>query len=147
MKLRIGRPGRAPSDDAGQQSDDSDGTTVVIVSGACCFPPLRAFDLEAGRVVDAAITEVGLPARVVSMSTSQAYYGGLPRALAEEGKRVRDTVGITAFPAVLVNLELVSYGVPTLEAVVAALRKAAGSSADIEAAAVATSGPQTGGTR
>ncbi len=76
------------------------GTTVVIVSGACCFPPLRALDVEARRVVDAAIARSGVPARIVEMSSSQAYYGGLPRALAEEGRRMRDEVGISMFPAV-----------------------------------------------
>ena len=116
MKLQFGR---APEEPA-----HGDETTVVIVSGACCFPPLRTFDNEARRIVDAAIAEAGVPARVVAMSMAQAYYGGLPKAIADEGKRKKDEVGMAMFPTVLVDLAVVSYGVPTVEAVVAALAKA-----------------------
>jgi hypothetical protein len=108
-----------------QQAERSSEVTVVLVSGACCFPPLKAFDDQARRIVDAAIATTGVPTRVVSMSSSQAYYGGLPKAIAEAGKNKKDELGISMFPVVLVNLEPVSYGVPTLEAVVAALNKAA----------------------
>jgi len=99
--------------------------TVVIVSGACCFPPLRTLDEQARRIVEAAIATTGVPARIVPMSSSQAYYGGLPKAIAEEGRRKKEEIGIAIFPVVLVNSELVSYGVPSPDAVVDALRRAA----------------------
>ena len=117
-----------------QQTEHSPEVTVVLVSGACCFPPLKAFDDQARRIVDAAIATTGVPTRVVSMSSSQAYYGGLPKAIAEEGKRKKDELGISMFPVVLVNLEPVAYGVPTPEAVVAALNKAASTTGAVSAA-------------
>lgn len=119
MKLRIGRAPDSPV--------DTGEPTIVIVSGACCFPPLRALDDQARRIVEAAIVTAGVPARVVRLSSSQAYYGGIPRNLAEEGRRKKEEIGIAIFPVVLVNDELVSYGVPSADAIVAALTRAASS--------------------
>lgn len=124
MKLPIGRapePREMPGDDAAGAV--SRPPTIVLVSGACCFPPLRALDAEARRVITSAIDSSGVSARVVEMSSSQAYYGGLPRELAEAGRKRRDEVGIAMFPTVLVDLEVVSYGVPTVDVMVGALER------------------------
>jgi hypothetical protein len=75
------------SERAPERPEPNNEKTVVIVSGACCFPPLETFDGEARRIVDAAIAQAGVPARVVEMSMVQAFYGGLPKAVTDESLR------------------------------------------------------------
>lgn len=100
-------------------------TTVVIVTGSCCIPGMRPFDAEARRVVEQAIAEEGVPASVRELPASSAMFGGAPKTLMAELIRMANEGGRIGLPAVLLNGEVLSYGVPAIEQVRAALRRAA----------------------
>lgn len=100
------------------------GINVVIISAACCIPGMKPFDDQAQRVIEQAITETGVEARVSVIPATTAYFGGAPKEVmarlmsdAESGR-----IGV---PAVLIGGKAVSYGVPRLEDMKAALRGAA----------------------
>lgn len=93
---------------------------VIIISVACCFPGMGAFDEQARRVIDQAISETGLKATVtlIPVTTAMvAFNKVVPELLAMHSQ------GKLGVPAVLINGEVVSYGVPQIEDMKAALRK------------------------
>jgi hypothetical protein len=96
------------------------GTAVVIISASCCVPGMQVFDDQARRVVQAALAETGIDARVEIMPATTAIFGGVPSKITAEIMS-RANAGQMPMPAVLVNGTPVSYGVPSLEAMKAAL--------------------------
>lgn len=93
---------------------------VIIISAACCVPGMGAFDEQARRVIDQAISETGVEAKVtlVPATTAMVAFNKVIRELmAMHGQ------GKLGAPAVLVNGEVVSYGVPQVEDMKAALRR------------------------
>ncbi len=93
---------------------------VIIISAACCAPGMSAFDEQARRVIDQAISETGIEAKVtlVPATTAMVAFSNVIRelmALYGQGK--------LGAPAVLIDGEVVSYGVPEVEDMKAALRK------------------------
>lgn len=93
---------------------------VVIISAGCCVPGMDAFDEQARRVIDQAISETGIVAKVtlVPATTAMVAFHKIMRELmAMYGQ------GKLGVPAVLINREVVSYGVPQIEAMKAALKK------------------------
>lgn len=102
-----------------KESDDKK-INVIIISAACCVPGMEAFDKEARLVIDKAISETGVEAKVTlvpaptAMVTFRKVINEL-MAIYSEGK-----VGV---PAVLINNEIVSYGVPSLESMKKALKE------------------------
>ncbi len=98
--------------------------TVVILSAACCVPGMEAFDEAARRVVDKAIAETGVAADTKLMPATTAYFGGVPRQVMARLISLAQT-GQMPVPAILINGEAVSYGVPDLELMKSALLKAA----------------------
>ncbi len=108
-----------------EDSQAAKGTTVgvVIISGSCCIPGMKPFDEQARRVVEQAISETGVEAQLVVMPATRAYFGGAPREVIN--KLVSDAnQGKLGVPAVLVNGEAVSYGVPELGSIKTALLEA-----------------------
>lgn len=105
---------------------DVGGIGVVIITGSCCIPGMRPFDEEAHRVVRQAIAESGVTAQVKELPASSAMFGAAPKTVVAELVRMLNQGGRIGLPAVLVNGTVVSYGVPAVEAVTAALMEAAG---------------------
>ncbi len=88
--------------------------SIVIISAACCIPGAAAFDEQAKRIVDAALAETGMKARVSIMPATTAYFGGAPREVI--AKLMSDMQsGSLMVPAILINGKAVSYGVPQLD--------------------------------
>jgi hypothetical protein len=95
---------------------------VLVLSSACCYPGLAAFDEQAKKVIEQAIEETGVEAEIkIIPGTSALYSGAVPkRVMKDLMKRLsRNETG----PAVLINGEVVSYGVPRLEDMKTTLKK------------------------
>lgn len=98
---------------------------VVIISGSCCIPGMAPLDEKAKNVVEQAISESGVTARLRVIPASTAVFGGVPRKLIAELMGMFNQSGRIGLPAVLVNGEVVSYGIPDAEQVRRALIQAA----------------------
>jgi hypothetical protein len=96
---------------------------VGILSSACCYPGMAAFDEQAKKVIEQAIEETGVEAEIKIILGSTALYGGaVPKhVMADLMNKFsrRETTG----PAILINGEVISYGVPRLEDMKATLKK------------------------
>ena len=93
---------------------------LVIISAACCFPGMGTFDEQARTVIDQAISETGVEVTVtlVPATTAMVVFNKVIRELmAMYGQ------GKLGAPAILINGEVVSYGVPQIEDMKAVLRK------------------------
>jgi hypothetical protein len=100
---------------------DDPGVGVVIITGSCCIPGMRPFDEQARRVVEQAIAQAGVPAQLKELPASNALLGGVPKQVLAGLMARFNEGGQIGLPAVLVNGEVVSYGVPRIETVTAAL--------------------------
>ena len=99
------------------------GLRIVILSGACCIPSMASFDKQAEQIIVRAITETGVKAQVkVAPATTAIFGGGVSKKIIGELMAMFDQGKISA-PAILINGEVVSYGVPTLEKMKEALSK------------------------
>ncbi len=112
------------------QQGPNPGVAVVIVSASCCVRGMEAFDEQARRVVQQAAAETGVEAQVTIMPATTAFFGGIPRAIMAE-LMTRAQSGQMPVPAVLANGKPVSYGVPRVEEMKAALLAAADARAQI----------------
>lgn len=104
------------------KEDDNKKINVIIISAACCVPGMDAFDKQARLVIDRAISETGVEAKVtlVPAPTAMIAFRKVINSLMsmyDKGK-----IGV---PAILIDNEVVSYGVPRLENMKAALKKSA----------------------
>lgn len=97
----------------------------MIITGSCCIPGMQPFDAQARRVVEQAIAESGVAAELRDLPASNAMFGGAPRDVMARLLAMLNEEGRIGLPAVLVDGEVVSYGVPTVEAVRVTLLKAA----------------------
>ncbi len=93
---------------------------VIIISAACCVPGMDAFDREARLVIDRAVSETGIDAKVTLVPA--------PTAMVAFRKVINELMamyskGKIGVPAILINNEVISYGVPRLEDTKAALKK------------------------
>ena len=95
---------------------------VLILSSACCYPGLAVYDEQAKKVAEQAAGETGVKTEIRTIPAASAIYSGaIPK----------DTVTILMKkfsqnepgPAILINGEIISYGVPKLEDMKAALKK------------------------
>ena len=95
--------------------------TILIISSACCNPSMAVFDEQAKKVAEQAIRETGVNAEVKIIPGATAIYGGvIPRPLVNQlmARFSRNQQG----PAVVIDGEIISYGVPQLENVKAKLQ-------------------------
>lgn len=93
---------------------------VIIISAACCVPGMEVFDEQARKVIDQAISETGIEAEVtlVPATTAMFAFNQVIRKLI-----VMQGEGKLGVPAILIEGEVVSYGVPRIEDMKAALKK------------------------
>ncbi len=91
------------------------GANIVILSAACCIPSMAGFDKQAEQIVGKAITETGIEAEVKIVPVTTAIFGGgVPKKVMGELMAMFNQ-GKIAAPAVLINGEVISYGIPTPE--------------------------------
>lgn len=100
---------------------------IVIVNGSCCFPNMAVFDEQARRIVEQAISETGVVAKVKVISASSAMFGGVSKDIVSKLVSDYNQTGKVGLPAILINGQAVSLGVPELEKVKSAIITAAGS--------------------
>ncbi len=107
------------------QNDSKEKVGIVIVSASCCLPGMAPFDEQARRVIDQAVSETGIAAEVKMMPATTAMMGGVPKGIMEQliGLFNQGKIGL---PAILINGKPVSFGVPRVEDVKAALVEIAG---------------------
>ncbi len=102
---------------------EQSGVKIVILSGACCIPSMASFDKQAEQIVEKAITETGIEAEVkVVPATTALFGGGVSKKVMGELMTMFNQ-GKLGAPAILINGEAISYGVPTLEIMKEALSK------------------------
>ncbi len=97
---------------------------VVIISGSCCIPGMAPFDEAAQHIVEQAVSETGVAAHVRVVPASNAMFGGVPVKVTAQLMSEANT-GRMPLPAVLINGEVVSLGVPSLEEMKKALIRSA----------------------
>lgn len=96
---------------------------IIILSGACCIPSMAGFDKQAQEIVQKAIFETGVEAQVkIVPATTAIFGGGVPKKVTGELMAMFNQ-GKMGAPAILINGEVISYGVPTLEKMKEALNK------------------------
>ncbi|VVB60520.1 Uncharacterised protein [uncultured archaeon] len=96
---------------------------IVILSGACCIPGMAPLDKQARSVVEKAISETKIAAKVELVPVSTAYFGGMFKEIT--GKLMSDynKSGSVGLPAILIDNKVVSYGVPKIGTIKSALLK------------------------
>ncbi len=87
---------------------------IVIISAACCIPGMAAFDDQARKIIDKAISETGIAAKITLVPATSALFGGTYRNIMNNMMEMNNQ-GKTVVPAILINGEVVSYGVPEPE--------------------------------
>lgn len=98
---------------------------ILILSAACCFPRQAAIDDQAKKLIEQVTQEMGIPADISVVPGSAAIYS---KALSQSVKSTlmqrfsRNELG----PAILLDGEIVSYGLPKPEELRAILGKAQG---------------------
>ncbi|MFA5806209.1 MAG: hypothetical protein WC879_16355 [Melioribacteraceae bacterium] len=95
---------------------------VVIISAACCVPGMVAFDEQSRKVIDKAISETGIIAKITIVPATSIMFGGAYRKIMNDMIQMNNK-GKTVAPAILINGVVVSYGVPKLEDIKKALIK------------------------
>lgn len=96
----------------------------LIVSASCCYPGMAVFDEQAKKVIEQAASEVGVKAEVKIVPGSTVVYGGvIPKPVLNKlmSRFSRNETG----PAVLLNGEIIFYGVPKLEEMKTVLKQLA----------------------
>ena len=92
---------------------------IVLISGTCCNPSLAAADERARRVIEEAASQAGVMVQIEVMTMTSAYYSA-PRDVKRRLMGEFAGGGINV-PAILIGGKAVSYGVPSLEVIKAAL--------------------------
>jgi hypothetical protein len=94
---------------------------ILIVSAACCYPGMAVFDEQAKKIIEQAANELGIKAEVKIIPGATAIYGGVvPRPVLNKlmSRFSRNETG----PAVVINDEIVAYGVPQSEEIKTVLK-------------------------
>ncbi len=122
--MRLFNPGK------GTQGGEDAQIGIVIISGSCCIPGMARLDEQAQQIVEQAIRETGVAAQVKMMPATTAYFGGAPREVMAQLVKMANESGRMGVPAILVNGKAVSFGVPQIEAIKAALLQAVNGKVD-----------------
>lgn len=85
-------------------------TSIVIITGNCCFPGIEPFDQIARQAVQLAIDETGLSAQVKEITAIAAMYGAVPDELKVQFANSISNSGEIPLPAIILNGKVVSYG-------------------------------------
>lgn len=97
-------------------------TTIIMLSAACCMPGMAGFDAQAEKIVRQAITETGIDARFETVPATKAFFSGPLRKIINELMTMTNQ-GKIGVPAIIINGEVVSFGVPNLETMKETLNK------------------------
>ncbi len=95
---------------------------VVIISAACCVPAMASFDEQARKVIERAISETGIDAAITIVPATTALFGGVSAKIVAELMTMFNR-GKVGAPAILIDGEAVSYGVPQIEDMKSALKR------------------------
>lgn len=95
---------------------------IIMLSAACCMPGMAGFDEQAKKIIKQAIIETGIDARFEIVPATKAFFSSVLRKVINE-LMVMANQGKMGTPVVLINGEVVSYGVPTLEVMKKVLNK------------------------
>jgi hypothetical protein len=95
---------------------------IIMISGACCIPSMANFDNEARKIIDEAISITGVQAKVNMITASVAFGNNAFREIIKKGMEMtgRD---IRSTPVVIIDGEVISYGIPKIEDIKKALIK------------------------
>lgn len=104
------------------KENDNKKIDIIIISAACCVPGMDAFDKQARLIIDRAVSETGVDAKITLIPAPTAVVAF--RKIINE-LMIMYSEGRIGVPAILINNEIVSYGVPRLEDMKAALEKIA----------------------
>lgn len=96
---------------------------ILIISGSCCIPKLAVLDQQVQQIIQQALRETGITAQVRTVTASSAVRGGIPSEILQSTGLANDTSNIMRLPAVLINNQFVSFGVPQLDVIKNALLK------------------------
>ena len=95
---------------------------IVIITGSCCMPGMATLEEKVRLVVNEAVSETGVEAQVREVPASNAMFGAVP--LRVRSKLMAEfNSGQMPLPAVLVDGQIVSHGVPDFEKIKSALRQ------------------------
>ena len=94
---------------------------VVIISGACCSPNMTAFDEQIHKAINKAIAETEIQAEVSVIPVSTLFRG--PNSKIASKLMESYNKGLASLPAILINEEVVFFGVPTMLEIKQALLK------------------------
>ncbi len=103
--------------------DKTKKTRVLIVNGSCCMPQMAPIEAQVRKIVEKVIAEEGADVSIRTMTMSEAYYGGLPRAMVASLMDKFKETGDMGLPAILVNGTVATTGIPDPARLRAALRK------------------------
>lgn len=104
-------------------NQDKPKTTIIMLSAACCIPSMTVFDDQAKKIIEQAIIETGADAQLMVVPATTAMFGGgIPRKVMGELMAMFNQ-GKIGGPPILINGEVISYSVPTLEKMKEALNK------------------------
>ncbi|MFA4876747.1 MAG: hypothetical protein WC586_04995 [Methanoregula sp.] len=95
--------------------DNENNVGVVIISGSCCIPGMASLDELTQHVVDLAISKSGVRSQVKIIPASSAYHGSIPKETMNRILTEGNQPGRMPFPAIIVNGDVVSYGVPKID--------------------------------
>lgn len=95
---------------------------ALIVSAACCYPGLAGLDDQVKSILEQSSSEIGALIDVKIITASTAMFGGvIPKPILNTlmNKFRQNETG----PAVIIDGEIVSYGIPKPEELKAILKK------------------------
>lgn len=108
-----------------KQTDSSISTSevvILLVSATCCVPQMAVLDQQAQQIIHQALEETGVKAQVRTLTISSALSGGIPREILNAIGVQIDPSNLMRLPAVLINNQLISFGVPKLDEIKNILR-------------------------
>lgn len=135
----LGLFNKKPDGNADQLRQALSKNSVAIVSASCCMQGTAETDAALESVVRAALDSRALdwPLLTVTVTQAQSSLPAVTRSLDPQGAAVAQQVsdlfmshGLTAFPVLIVNQQVIAYGgVPHVDLVLKALPASAGPSA------------------
>lgn len=103
-----------------QKKDNDKKINIIMISAACCIPSMETFDKQARMIIDRAISETGIEAQITLVPATTAMFTF--RKIADK-LMAKFNAGENVVPAIIIDNELISYGVPQLEDMKTALKK------------------------
>lgn len=94
---------------------------IEIISGACCAPNMAAIDRELQKVIEKLLSETGTEAMISVLTISGILKNPNKKFI---GKLIDDySKSLIKLPAIVIDDEIISYGVPDRETIFNAIQK------------------------